>query len=61
MMPVTRKNAMRTDRHLRLLAIDDSSDDAELMLGALRRGGYLVTHQLVDTETAMRAALESHD
>jgi PAS domain S-box-containing protein len=43
---------------LRLLIVDDSEYDASLLLYELRQGGYTVTHQRVDTPTAMRAALE---
>jgi PAS domain S-box-containing protein len=43
---------------LRLLMVEDSEDDAELLLRELRRGGYAVTAERVDTPAAMRAALE---
>jgi len=46
---------------LRVLIADDSKDDAELLLHALQRGGYDVTHDLVDNPDAMRAALERQD
>jgi CheY-like chemotaxis protein len=46
---------------LRLLIIDDSADDAALMLHTLRRGGYEVAHEVVETPTALRAALERQD
>lgn len=46
---------------LRLLMVDDSEDDALLLAAALRRGGIQTVHTLVDTPTAMRAALESQD
>lgn len=46
---------------LRLLIADDSKDDAELLLHALHRGGYDVTHDVVDNPDAMRAALERQD
>jgi PAS domain S-box-containing protein len=42
---------------LKLLMVEDSNDDAELLLYTLRRGGYDVTWQRVDTSDAMRAAL----
>ena len=44
---------------LRLLLIEDSEDDALLLVRELKRGGYNVTHQRVDTATAMHAALDS--
>ncbi len=42
---------------LRLLLIEDSELDAELLLRELRGGGYDVTHLRVHTAEAMRAAL----
>jgi signal transduction histidine kinase len=45
---------------LRLLMVEDSEDDASFVLRALRRGGYDVTFERVDTAEAMRSALE-HD
>lgn len=48
------------NKPLRLLMVEDSADDAELLLHALRRGGYDVDYKVVDTRVAMRAALESH-
>ena len=49
------------DRSLRLLIVEDSAADADLLLLALRRSGFEVTHQVVDTAPAMRAALEGKD
>jgi len=46
------------DNSLRALIVDDSPDDVELLLLHLRRSGYEVTHQAVDTSEAMRQALE---
>lgn len=43
---------------LRLLMIEDSEDDAALLLRELGRGGYEVAHQRVDTATAMLDAVE---
>ncbi len=42
---------------LRLLLVEDSEADAELVLRALRRGGYDVTSVRVETEEQMRAEL----
>jgi PAS domain S-box-containing protein len=44
---------------LRVLIVDDSEADATLLQHALRRGGYEITCEVVDTPAAMRAALES--
>jgi diguanylate cyclase (GGDEF)-like protein len=42
---------------LRVLIIEDSEDDAELLAIALKQGGYQVIHQRVDTRLDMEAAL----
>src|SRR5512140_1542583 len=44
---------------LRLLIIEDSADDAQLMVRAIQRGGYDVQCSRVETEPALHAALES--
>jgi signal transduction histidine kinase len=44
---------------IRLLMVEDSSDDAELSLRFLRRGGYEVVSKRVDTAEAFIAALDS--
>ena len=49
------------DRSLRLLIVEDSAADADMLLLALRRSGFEVTHEVVDTAPAMRAALEGKD
>src|SRR3989304_9692329 len=46
---------------LRLLIIDDSADDIELLLHSLRSQGYLVVSAAVDTPMSMRAALERQE
>jgi len=46
---------------LRVLMVEDSEDDATLLLLALRRGGYEVVHAVVDTPAAMRAALKRQE
>ncbi len=43
---------------LRALIIEDSEDDAKLLLRALRRGGFDPSHQRVETAEAMDAALQ---
>ena len=43
---------------LRVLIIEDSEDDAELLAIALENGGYNVIHRRVDTKAGMQAALE---
>ncbi|MHB0896206.1 MAG: sensor histidine kinase [Spirochaetales bacterium] len=48
-------------RTLRILIIDDSEDDAGLILAELRRDGYSVVSALVDTPADMVAALERQE
>ena len=43
---------------LRVLIIDDSEDDAHLLVRELKRGGYELTHERVDTGVALKAALD---
>jgi PAS domain S-box-containing protein len=45
-------------RTLRVLVIEDSQDDAELVAGELRRGGWDVSFERVETAEAMAAALD---
>ncbi|WP_019507763.1 bifunctional diguanylate cyclase/phosphodiesterase [Pleurocapsa sp. PCC 7319] len=42
---------------LRVLIIEDSEDDAELLAIELERGGYEIIHRRVDTKADMKAAL----
>jgi signal transduction histidine kinase/DNA-binding response OmpR family regulator len=42
---------------LRVLMVEDSADDAALLLRELRRGGYEVTFERVETADALRSAL----
>ncbi len=49
-MPEARTN-------LRVLIVEDSSDDAALILRELRKSGYELVSERVDTASAMRAAL----
>ncbi|MEL6931057.1 MAG: EAL domain-containing protein, partial [Cyanobacteria bacterium J06600_6] len=44
---------------LRVLIIEDSEDDAELLVIALERGNYQVIHQRVDTKANMQDALSN--
>ena len=44
-------------RPLRVLIVDDSPDDIELLLNALGQSGYEIEYEAVDTPGAMRAAL----
>ena len=46
---------------LRLLLIEDSDDDAELLLRELRRGGYEPDYLRVQDAEAMTAALAEHE
>jgi diguanylate cyclase (GGDEF)-like protein/PAS domain S-box-containing protein len=43
---------------LQVLIVEDSEDDTLLLLRELRRGGFEVTHERVETHAAMSAALE---
>src|SRR6476646_2383609 len=44
-------------RRLRILIVEDSPLDAELLLRELKHGGLVVSHERVDTAPAMRGAL----
>jgi PAS domain S-box-containing protein len=44
-------------RPLRLLLVEDSANDAEMIVRALEIGGYAVTYERVETPEAMQAAL----
>jgi DNA-binding NtrC family response regulator len=46
---------------LRVLMVEDSEDDASLLLRVLRHGGYEPVYAIVDTPSAMRAALKSQE
>jgi PAS domain S-box-containing protein len=48
-----------TNKHLRLLVVEDSEDDAQLIIRELRRGGYGVDYQRVETAQGMETALAS--
>jgi len=45
---------------LRLLIVEDSKDDADLLVRELCRGGYDLTFKRVDTHAAMTEALDVH-
>jgi len=47
-------------RPLRALIVEDSEDDAMLLLHELQRAGYKVTHAVVDTPYALRAELTNN-
>lgn len=42
---------------LHVLLIEDSSDDAELLIASLQHGGFDLIHEQVETEAALRRAL----
>jgi diguanylate cyclase (GGDEF)-like protein/PAS domain S-box-containing protein len=48
-------------KSLRVLVIEDSEDDAALLIHELRRGGYEPVFKRVDTEATFRAALTGQD
>ena len=45
---------------LRVLIVEDSPDDAELLARELRKGGYDLEFERVDTGPAMEKALARH-
>ena len=49
----------RMDKPLRVLLIEDSEDDAVLILRELRKAGYTPLSERVETEYTMRSALSS--
>src|SRR5258706_8659700 len=48
----------RTNMQLRILFVEDSLDDVELCSRELKRGGYEIEYQRVETAEAMQVALE---
>src|SRR5258708_9516453 len=46
---------------LRLLIVEDSKDDADLLVRAVRSAGYVPVYEIVDTAPAMRDALKHDD
>ena len=49
------------DAPLRVLLVEDSEDDAELILRELRKGGYRLQYRRVDTAEEMRTALDGEE
>ncbi|MGI0485227.1 ATP-binding protein [Pantanalinema rosaneae CENA516] len=45
---------------LRVLVVEDSEDDAFLIIRTLQKAGYIITHQRVETATSMATALAEH-
>jgi len=56
-MKAVSKPGARVSRPLHVLIVDDSKADAELLLRTLLAGGFEASHQLVDTQAAMRTAI----
>src|SRR2546423_14239970 len=52
--------ALGMSKPLRLLMVEDSEDDALLVLRELRAAGYDLTHERVDTAAALETALDRH-
>ena len=48
-------------QHLHILIVEDSEDDAQLLLRELRRGGFEVDSERVETSDAMHEALTNQD
>src|SRR5712672_791135 len=44
---------------LRVLIVEDSEFDAQMIVSMLRKGGYEVTSERVETEAALQAALDN--
>ena len=45
------------DKQLRVLMIEDSEDDAFLIIRALKKGGYMPVYERVDTSPGIQKAL----
>jgi PAS domain S-box-containing protein len=60
-MKAVSKPGARVSRPLHVLIVDDSKADAELLLRTLLAGGFEASHQLVDTQAAMRTAIEGQE
>jgi signal transduction histidine kinase len=48
----------KTKRHLKALIVDDSADDALLMLREFERADFIVKHERVDTAETLKGALD---
>lgn len=48
------------NKPLRALIIEDSEDDTLLLLNHLRRKGYSVTYEQVETSETMEASINQH-
>jgi PAS domain S-box-containing protein len=59
MMETNSKPGQARRQPLRVLIVDDSKSDADLLVRSLRTGGFEVSFQMVDTPADMRAALEN--
>lgn len=46
---------------LKVLIVEDSEDDALLMIHELERGGYAVSYERVDSATSLRASLDKQE
>jgi PAS domain S-box-containing protein len=49
------------DQSLRVLMIEDSEDDALLLIRNLKKGGYIPVYERVETAAAMRKALKENE
>ena len=47
-----------SEKLLRVLAVEDSDDDVELIRNELAEGGFAVVHERVETAESLKAALE---
>ena len=55
--PARKKHIMH--KRLQVLVVEDSEDDAELMIHALRRGGFEFHHERVTTDRELQSALKA--
>jgi PAS domain S-box-containing protein/putative nucleotidyltransferase with HDIG domain len=49
------------DKSIRVLIVEDSEDDALFLLRVLREGGFVISHERVDTPKAMQVALDRQE
>src|SRR5438552_2663440 len=61
LMGTAKISAMNTKKSLRLLLVEDSENDAQLLLRELRKGPYEITHERTYSAEGMRAALEKQE